>query len=555
MVAAWCLSTIAVLTYSCNRIVWRAYSVTGISSRPAELSPATPSTESMVASILQTEEKTAGLDWSLQPVTTDIEQSHSISRHRFLSVEAAQPSSILAVVTTAHLALAALRHHRSAGARTWGLSIVSLTLAAAPWLFPSVVGLALGLGGHLLWFVACELLTTPGSRAAFAPAPAASVSAPSHIEAPAATEAPLPGISAAAPRGFVQTPVIATVDETRDIKTIRLVRPEGFSFEAGQFVPLRVRVNGGEYVRCYSISSAPQSTGYLEISVKRLGLISNALHATARPGAILSIKAPNGKFRYPAGDDRPIVLLAGGVGITPLMSMVRHAVQVEPSRPVTLFYSAQDERSLAFRDDLAVLGRRHPQLRVIYTLTRQTAPGPAFYPGRIDAALLQAAIPDIAHALSFICGPQPMIAAMREHLMQLGVPLAQIRYEAFEAAVAVSTAASAGLAAVSADAAAGRARTAPRHVRLGASSDCQMRCLPAGVRVPVRNGQTLLEDAEASGVNVPSLCRAGVCGTCRIRVTEGEVDCESMTLDAAERGQGYVLACVSQARTDCTVQL
>ena len=471
--------------------------------------------------------------------------------------QTAQPSSILAVVTTAHLALAALRHHRSSGARTWGLGIVSLALAGAPWLFPSAVGLALGVGGHLLWFVACEFLAPGGSRAAAGPVrgTAPAVSTPVRTVPVAAADGPPPSAATALPRGFVQTPVIATVDEARDIRTIRLVRPDGFSFEAGQFVPLRVRVDGREYVRCYSISSSPASVGYLEISVKRLGIVSNALHATARPGAIVSIKAPNGKFKYPAGDDRPIVLLAGGVGITPLMSMVRHAVQAEPSRPVTLFYSAQDERSLAFRDDLAVLGRRHPQLRVIYTLTRQAAPGPAFYPGRIDAPLLQAAVPDITHAVSYVCGPQPMIASMREQLVQLGVPLAQIRYEAFETAVAVSTTASIGLVAVGAAAAGARTRTPPRHVRLGASSDYQMRCLPAGVRVPVRSGQTLLEAAEACGVNVPSLCRAGVCGTCRVRVTDGEVDCESMTLDAGERRHGYVLACVSQARTHCTVQL
>ena len=473
-------------------------------------------------------------------------------------LEAAQPSSILAVVTTAHLALTALRHHRSSGARTLVLTVVSLALSGSPWVFPSAVGLALGLGGHLLWFVACELLTTGGSRPTTVPAPAtmSPVSAPIRALAAVSADTPARAASTGVPRGFVQTPVIATVEETRDIRTIRLVRPEGFSFEAGQFVPVRVRVGSKEFVRCYSISSSPESQGYLEISVKRQGLVSNALHATARPGAILSIKAPNGKFKYPAGDDRPMVFVAGGVGITPLMSMLRHAVHADPSRPLTLFYSAQDERSLAFRDDLAVLGRRHPQLRVIYTLTRQAPPGPAFYPGRIDAALLQAAVPDIAHAISFICGPQAMIAAMREALVQLGVPLANIRYEAFEAAVAVSTAASAGLVAVGAAAAGARGRTAPpRHVRLGASSDCQMRCLPDGVRVPVRSGQTLLEAAEACGVNVPFLCRAGVCGTCRIRVTEGEVECESMALDAAERSQGYVLACVSQARTHCTVQL
>jgi len=495
----------------------------------------------------------------LQPFTPRTARSFFITGDRSVFVEAAQPTSILAVVTTAHMALAALRHYRSWGPRTWCLSIVSLGLCGVPWIFPTALGLALGLGGHLLWFVLCERLAPGQARAATPADPfatvAVSIAPPRAMAAASPSDGPARNPTVTAPRGFVQTPVLATLDEACDIRTIRMVRPEGFAFEAGQFLAVRVRVASREYVRCYSISSSPDSLGYLEISVKRQGLVSNALHTTARPGAILAIKAPNGKFRYPAGDDRPIVLLAGGVGITPLMSILRHAVQAEPSRPVTLVYSARDERSLAFRDDLAVLGRRHPQLRIIYTLTRQAPPGPAFYPGRIDAALLQAAIPDITHAISFVCGPQPMIASMREHLVQLGVPLAQIKYEAFEATVAVSTAASTGLVAVGAAAAGARGRTAPRPVRLGTSSDYQMRCLPGGVRVPVRSGQTLLEAAEACGMNVPSLCRSGVCGTCRIRVTDGDVDCDSVTIDAAERKQGYVLACVSQAKTHCTVQL
>ena len=156
-----------------------------------------------------------------------------------------------------------------------------------------------------------------------------------HVESSRRIAIPDRGPSQPA-RGFTQTPMLAVIDESPDIKTIRVQRPAGFDFVAGQFLPVRIRVDGKEQVRCYSISSSPFTEGFLEISVKRQGLVSNALHATARPGGILTVKAPNGHFTYPSGDDRPLVLLAGGVGITPLVSMLRYAVHSEPSRPVTL---------------------------------------------------------------------------------------------------------------------------------------------------------------------------------------------------------------------------
>jgi ferredoxin-NADP reductase len=199
------------------------------------------------------------------------------------------------------------------------------------------------------------------------------------------------------PKGFIQAPVLAVFNETNDIKTIRIARPGGFEFAAGQFITVRIRVDGKDCSRCYSLSSAPDVRGYLEISVKRQGLVSNALHATARPGAMMSIRSPNGAFKYPSGDDRPIVLLAGGVGITPLMSMLRHGVQTEPSRPITLLYSARTPSDFAFHDELMALARRHPQIRVHLASTKSSSPD--LYPGRIDSALIGATLPDVAHSI------------------------------------------------------------------------------------------------------------------------------------------------------------
>ncbi len=459
-------------------------------------------------------------------------------------------SSVLALVTTLHLALAALRNHRSlSSGPVSSLALVSLLLTALPWVFPSTLGLALGVAVHAAWFGTCELLVpkaVPTTAKTVAPKPSPRpVAAPPPVAAAPA--------KASAPKGFVQVPVLAVFDESPTIRTVRFARPDGFEFLAGQFVAVRVRVDGKDQVRCYSISSGPHVRGYLEISVKRLGVVSNALHATARPGGTLFVKAPAGAFRYPAGDDRPILLLAGGVGITPLISMLRHAVAHEPSRPVTLVYCARMEAELAFRDEVVAITRRHPQVRVCFAVS-QGGSDPSIYPGRIDGSLLETTVSNLVHSLAFICGPTQMIHDMRALLTNLGVPAAQIRSEVFDAAAA----AAAGLnraGGVEPETAPARVPAPARAPTPARTAGHRMTCARTGAEVQVRAGQTLLEAAEENGVPVESLCRAGVCGTCRVQVSAGEVDCESTTLDAADQEAGFVLACVTTAKSDCTVSL
>ncbi|MGE0814633.1 MAG: 2Fe-2S iron-sulfur cluster-binding protein [Vicinamibacterales bacterium] len=436
----------------------------------------------------------------------------------------------LAAATTMHLALAALLNHHHQGPRAFSpLALVSFALAGAPWAFPAPVGVMAGIGVHLVWFVTCQRLTP---AVVPAPAPKAPVKAAAPRPAPARA-------SDARPKGFVQAPILSVIAESPDIKTFRLARPEGFEFTPGQFLTVRLRADGADVVRCYSISSAPAARGYLEISVRRQGRVSNTLHALARPGTVLSVRAPAGAFTYPGGDDRPLVLLGGGIGVTPLMSMARHAVLTEPTRPVTLIYSAKSLGDFAFRDELLTLARRHDHLQVCFAATRGDAP-PDVYKGRIDERLIQSVVPDVRHAVSLICGPQAMIDGLTAALIGLGVPKDQVRSERFEAAVAASAAAGAPAPAAGPDA--------------SSSETYQIRERRTSKSVPVVSGQTLLEASEAHGLEIPSLCRAGVCGTCRTRVVEGDVSCGGV-LDDDDRAQGYVLACVASPRSNCVIEV
>jgi ferredoxin-NADP reductase len=342
-------------------------------------------------------------------------------------------------------------------------------------------------------------------------------------------------------------PVLAVLEEAADIRTFRLGRPGGFDFTAGQFVAVRIMVDGKPHVRCYSISSAPEARGYLEISIRRQGLVSRTLHATLRTGSQLAINRPAGQFVYPAQDDRPLALLAGGIGITPLLSMLRHAVASDPTRPVTLLYSARREEDVAFLGELRVLAERHPQVRVGLTLTQPTG-ATRWRQGRIDAAMIAQHVGDPANAVFCLCGPGPMLEDLQAALRALHVPDAQIRFEQFDTAAAaaqLNTAAPAGRQTAAVERHTGRD---PEHARHRVTFALSGRTAAVGAT------RTLLDAAEAEGVPIPSSCRAGVCQSCRTRVTEGDVECRSDVLDPEDRSAGFVLPCVSWANADCVLE-
>jgi ferredoxin-NADP reductase len=308
-------------------------------------------------------------------------------------------SSVLAFVTTLHLGLTALRNHRrQSGTAGILLVAVSVCFVAMPWLLPSPAGIAIGLVAHAAWFVACERLRGSAER-----------EKPAMIGEPSAAtrRGTRPARTSASTRRFTELQVLAVVDETPDIRTFRLARPAGLTFLPGQFLTVRLQIDGRDATRCYSISSSPQATAYLEISVRRQGVVSGVLHASIRPGATLQVMGPLGSFVYPAGDDRPLVLIAGGVGITPVASMVRHALATEPSRPVTLIYSARSDREFAFRDEWQSLAKRHAQFQVFFA-SSATA-DPSVYPGRVDRALLAAAAPRLVQSIVCMCGDRKSV--------------------------------------------------------------------------------------------------------------------------------------------------
>ena len=452
-------------------------------------------------------------------------------------VDTAVPASLTAV----HLTFAALRHHRARSSVVHPFVLPSFLFAVTPWIWPSPLALTLTTAAHLGWIALCEIL---------APAPAAP-HAPNRSPRAAATTSAAPRSQQftgtpptlrRAAAGFVETSILAVLEEATDIKTFRMSRPQEFDFTAGQFVPVRVSIDGKPHVRCYSISSSPETRGYFEISVRRQGLVSTTLHATLRSGSRLLIGQPAGQFVYPAADDRPVALLAGGIGITPLLSMLRHALSSDPARSIVLLYSSRNPQATAFYSELQVIAQRHPQVRIAVTMSDPMTPAP-WRCGRIDAQLVRQYVAHPSHTIFCICGPTPMMTAMEQLLTAEGVPRDQIRTENFDTAFAATQ-----INAPATTAQTDRARSTRE------SAQYAITFAATGRSITASGSQTLLETAEAEGIEIPSSCRSGVCQACRTRVAGGDVDCQSSVLDPEDRADGFVLPCVSWPHSDVVLE-
>jgi nitric oxide dioxygenase len=262
-----------------------------------------------------------------------------------------------------------------------------------------------------------------------------------------AREASLYSRLAAAPggwngwRGFV---VESTKQESNVIRSFILVPSDGgtvIRHRPGQYLTFALDVAGvGHLKRNYSISSAPEDRSY-RISVKReakpgapLGLASNWLHDRAGPGTTLSVAPPAGEFFLDEKDDGPVVLLSGGVGLTPLMSMLESIVRSGSGRPVWYVHGAENGRVHAMGEHARKLAAQAPNVTV---RTFYHVPGPEDVAGRdyderglISADRLSRNTPG-EDAAYYLCGPRPFLRAMVGGLARTGVPLARIQYEFF----------------------------------------------------------------------------------------------------------------------------
>ncbi|HSD90395.1 MAG TPA: ferric reductase-like transmembrane domain-containing protein, partial [Kofleriaceae bacterium] len=224
--------------------------------------------------------------------------------------------------------------------------------------------------------------------------------------------------------------------ETHDVKTFRFVSPDGgplpFEHIAGQYLNLKLVIDGKRVNRSYTIASSPTRQAYCEISVKRAanGYGSKHLHETWREGQLVKVSAPAGKFYFAGSESDRVVLIAGGIGITPMMSVVRSLTDRGWTGDMYLLFSVRLVKDVVFADELAYLQARFPNLKVKVTVTNDPDTAWDGARGQITREMLQGFVPDLKRGPVMLCGPDKMMTAMRELLVGIGISDAEIHQEA-----------------------------------------------------------------------------------------------------------------------------
>jgi ferredoxin-NADP reductase len=245
-------------------------------------------------------------------------------------------------------------------------------------------------------------------------------------------------VSAAVPQGRVVWRlgrVAEKVDETPRTKTLALDVPGWPGHLAGQHVDVRLTAEDGyQAQRSYSIASPPEDPRLL-LTVERLpdGEVSPYLTDELQSGDQLELRGPiGGYFTWTVAVGGPLMLVAGGSGIVPLMAMLRHRAAAGSTIPATLLYSSRTFADIIYREELDRLAADDPALQVIHTLTREQPPGWSGYQRRIDSALLLETVgPPAPGAQAFVCGPTRLVENVATDLLSLGYPASRVKTERF----------------------------------------------------------------------------------------------------------------------------
>jgi ferredoxin-NADP reductase/DMSO/TMAO reductase YedYZ heme-binding membrane subunit len=323
-----------------------------------------------------------------------------------------------------------------------------------------------------------------------------------------------------------QLKVIDIFDAAPTIKTFRLAMPEGkklpFKFLPGQYLQFRIKVGERLVTRCYSISSAPHQKYFCEISIKKVdgGHGSTFLHNEVKTGDLLECVGPQGIFTFTGKESNSLVMIAGGIGITPLLSVLKHLARKKWKHDVYLLLAVRTPEDILFKKELREISRRYSHLKLLILPSKISGHQWSGPYGRINSKHLTDFIPDISHRRIHLCGPEGMMTATIATLQNLGVADSQIYTESFGAAGTIID---------------------------DGTVDATITFSKSNQSCFVKAGKTLLAAAEEAGLSIESSCQSGFCGTCKLKLLSGQVKMhrdEALSHNDLENNR--VLAC--QAR-------
>ena len=327
------------------------------------------------------------------------------------------------------------------------------------------------------------------------------------------------------------------IDETHDVKTFVFQGEKlaDVSYHAGQHLPFKLTIAGKKTNAVYTLSSTPTRKGYLSITVKRVdgGRVSNFLHDHFNVGSKIEAKSPAGNFHLDNINNDKLLLLSAGSGVTPMLSMLKHLVDEAKPSDVVFFHSARSEQDIIAQQEVAGLAKQHGQCKVSYTLTQSAKPSWQDYQGHLNEQML-ANIPHLTQRQVMVCGPEGFRDSAKSLLLGLGLPSEQFHFESFGSKPKKETNGN------------DRQESTAKSVNILFDSWDK--------HVKGDNKQTLLEQGEEAGLILPYSCRGGMCGSCKVKLENGEVrQLASDGLMDAEKDQGYILACSCVPLTDVVI--
>lgn len=335
---------------------------------------------------------------------------------------------------------------------------------------------------------------------------------------------------------------------------------DDYDYIPGQYVALRATIDGQEVRRSYSICDVPRD-GVLRVAIKRDrgGVFSTWANDTLKPGDTMDVMNPQGAFTsktHLTGLNNPeavreeveklenphLVAIAAGSGITPIMAIAQTVLHSSPDTTFELIFANKGGGDVMFAEEIGDLKDKFPtRFAVHHVLSREQRVNPLFS-GRIDAEKLQTLLDNVVRTDTvdewFLCGPFELVQLVRDELTSRDVGEKDVRYELFTTGKP-----------------SGDQNQAGRHVEVDPEGDnvtinFQLDGLSGSVESPVSANESLLNAALRVRSDVPFACAGGVCGTCRAKLVEGDVDmAENYALEADEVKAGYILTCQSRPTT------
>jgi len=315
-----------------------------------------------------------------------------------------------------------------------------------------------------------------------------------------------------------------------------------FSFSQGQYLTLRSEVDGQDLRRSYSICAGVDD-GELRVGVRKVegGVFSSWVNAQLKAGDVIEVYPPQGRFNVPLLPERAqhYVGIAGGSGITPILSIMKTVLAREPRSRFTLIYANRRQASTMFKEEIEDLKNQYlTRLSLHHVFSREAVDSPLLG-GRLDQAkltdFLSTLVPAAGIDQVFVCGPFQMNEEAEVALRAAGVPEERIHIERF-GTVEMQT-----------------GKPAPHEIRAGDADAATVVVIRDGISREIEFSKTdpsILDAAARAGMDVPFSCKSGVCSTCRCKLIEGEVRMDkNFALDKNEIAAGFILSCQAHALT------